>query len=164
MTTRAEIEAALVGHHQWRTGEGVPTELITIEAISPWDLTDEDKATLATWRASAPQRLSLAGEDLSSLNLSGLDFRMVNLNGANLANADLRNANLSHADLRGAHLEGVRLSSTSVDESTRLQGIHIDASCGCLTSARTLLNALHGDTVSAQMKGLVDAINAASTP
>lgn len=164
MTTRAEIEAALVGHHQWRTGEGIPTELLTIEAISPWDLTDEDKATLATWRASAPQRLSLAGKDLSSLNLSGLDFRMVDLSGANLANADLRNANLSHADLRGAHLEGVRLSSTSVDESTRLQGIHVDASCGCLTSARTLLNALHGDTVSAQMKGLVDAINAASTP
>ena len=164
MTTREEVEAALVIHHKWRTAEGVPTELLNLEVVRPWELTDEDKDTLATWRASAPQRLSLAGEDLSSLNLSGLDFRMVNLNGANLAYADLRNANLSHADLRGANLEGVRLSSTSVDESTRLQGIHVDASCGCLTSARTLLNALHGDTVSAQMKGLVDAINTASTP
>lgn len=160
--TRDDIVAALIDHHRWRTGDGTPSELIVREMADPGTLTDLEAAELAAYRANPPARLILAHEDLSNLDLSGLDLRMVDMRGANLSGADLRNSQLSHSDLRGADLEGTRLSSASVDDSTRLHGIQVNAACGCLTSARALLTALHGDTVAAQMKGLVDAINTAS--
>jgi len=154
MTTRADIEKALLAHTLWRTGSA-PAAMASNLPRSEW--TDAEVAEAEAWDPG--ERLSLDGEDLSGLDLSDLDLQHVGMVGCNLCRADLRNSDLRHANLTGACLEDARLNGATIDGTTRLSGANIGAKgCADLTSSRAVLNALGGDTVKAQHDGLARAI------
>ncbi|NTV99301.1 MAG: pentapeptide repeat-containing protein [Chlorobiaceae bacterium] len=81
------------------------------------------------WRTAHPDAMpELAGARLSGRNLRGVDFHGAKLSHAVLAGADLGGADLGGADLRGtdlsgADLVGVNLGKSTIDASTKYEGI-----------------------------------------
>lgn len=81
------------------------------------------------WRKAQPEiRPDLSQADFSAANLKGIDLSEADLTGATfakakLSGADLRGADLRGADLLGARLDGVNLSRSTIDLSTRYDGV-----------------------------------------
>lgn len=81
------------------------------------------------WRQAQPavrpdlSQADLAGLDLNGANLSEADLTGAVLLKARLSGADLRGADLRGADLTGARLDGVNLSRSTIDLSTRYDGV-----------------------------------------
>jgi uncharacterized protein YjbI with pentapeptide repeats len=81
------------------------------------------------WRQAQPavrpdlSQADLDGIDLNGVNLSEADLTGTVLAKARLSGADLRGADLRGADLTGARLDGVNLSRSTIDLSTRYDGV-----------------------------------------
>ncbi|AAM71814.1 MAG TPA: pentapeptide repeat-containing protein [Chlorobaculum sp.] len=93
---------------------------------------DRLKAGVASWnhwRKAQPEvRPDLSQADFSAADLKGIDLSEADLVGATfakatLSGADLRGADLRGADLSGARLDGVNLSRSTIDLSTRYDGV-----------------------------------------
>ncbi|RXK84619.1 pentapeptide repeat-containing protein [Chlorobaculum sp. 24CR] len=81
------------------------------------------------WRKAQPEiRPDLSQADFSAADLKGIDLSEADLTGATfakakLSGADLRGADLRGADLSGARLDGINLSRSTIDLSTRYDGV-----------------------------------------
>lgn len=128
----------------------------------PAPLTDDpsaaDSVAYAEWCATAPRRLNLMGEDLSSANLRDADLRLAGLRGCDLHGADLQGCDLRGADLRDCKLAGADLTGATIDASTRIQGIDVGSGLANRTSLALLLEAIGGDPEEAQTRALIEAI------